>query len=128
MGDEEGDFGVVEDVGGLVAFVARVNGNGDGADGGEAEPGIKEFGAVGKEDADAVAGVYAQGLEHAGGVGNLVLETAIGEGVACYFDESFVGVVGDGQVEEVAQGAFPGQLGGGGIHADDTCHSATAMF
>ena len=60
VGDQGGGLGVVEDVGHFVAAVGGVDGHGDAADEGQAEPGVENFGHVGQEQADAVAVADAQ--------------------------------------------------------------------
>ena len=120
-GVEEGDVGdegrggsVVEDVGCFVALVGGVDGDGDGADEGEAEPAEHELGAVGEEEADAVAVGDAGGLEHAGGALDGVVEVAVGDLLAGDFEEGLGGVALDDFGEEVAEGLLPGEVGGGG--------------
>ena len=71
---------VVEDVGHAVGGFVEVDGDGDAAGAADGEIGSVPFGAVGGEEADAVAGFYAE------------LDEGVGE--ACYAAEEFLG--GDG--------------------------------
>ena len=112
VGDDCGGGGVVEDEGCFVALVGGVDGDGDGADEGEAEPAEHELGAVGEEEADAVAVVDAGGLEHAGGALDGVVEVAVGDFLAGDFEEGLAGVALDDFGEEVAEGLLPGEIGG----------------
>ena len=114
VGHEGGGGGVVEDVGCFVALVGGVDGDGDGADEGESEPAEQELGAVGEEEADAVAVADASGLEHAGGALDGGVEIAVGDVLAGDFEEGLVGVALDDLGEEVAEGLLPREVGGGG--------------
>ena len=114
VGDEGGSGGVVEDVGGFVALVGGVDGDGDGSYEGEAEPAEHELGAVREEEADAVAVADASGLEHASGTLDGVVEIAVGEFLAGELEEGLGGVPLDDFGEEVAEGLLPGEGGGGG--------------
>src|SRR6202035_5538050 len=71
---------VIEDVGHAVGGFVEVDGNGDAAGTGDGEIGGVPFGAVGSEEADAIAGFYPEFDE--------------GVGEACYAAEEFLG--GDG--------------------------------
>jgi len=71
---------VVEDVGHAVGGFVEVDGNGDAAGAADGEIGGVPFGAVGSEEADAVAGFYAEFDEGIGQAGYSAKEFLGGDG------------------------------------------------
>jgi len=80
-GDEDDlSAAVIEDVGHAVGRFVEIDGNGDAAGAGDGEIGSVPFGAVRREEADAIAGFYAEFDEGVGEAGYTAEEFLRGDG------------------------------------------------
>ena len=122
VGDQRRRFGVVEDECRFVPAVGGVDGNGDAAEQGQAEPGVEDFGDIGQEQGNAVAVPDAELAEHSGGGAAAAVEIGVGNLLAGDFHEHLVGVGGDDGFQELAQGFLPGLAAGDGVQAKDGVH------
>ena len=109
VGDHRDGLGIVQDVGGLVAAVGGVDGNGDGPQFRQPEPAVQVLDGVGHEQADSVAMLDAHFPEHRRSPQHTVAYLSIGVCGSADLDEGLVGVDVGNAVKDLPDGGVPGQ-------------------